>query len=81
MKAKVQKWGNSLGLRIPKSLANEISLADGSEIEIYVEDDCIIIKSKQSKSKFRLKDLLKQFKPEHRSEESDLGKPSGKETW
>jgi antitoxin MazE len=81
MKAKIQKWGNSLGLRIPKSLANEVSLTDGSEIEIFVDEDCIIIKSKKGNGKPRLKDLLKRYKPEHKNEELDLGKSTGRETW
>ncbi|MGG3744960.1 AbrB/MazE/SpoVT family DNA-binding domain-containing protein [Paenibacillus chibensis] len=34
----VQKWGNSLGVRIPKSLAVKVGLEEGSEIELDVED-------------------------------------------
>lgn len=44
MTAKLQKWGNSLGVRIPKSYVRQLNVSDGSEIEITLINDAIVIK-------------------------------------
>ena len=38
MRVRVQKWGNSLALRIPKSFASETALASGAEVDLTIED-------------------------------------------
>lgn len=43
MRVTVRKWGNSLALCIPKALAAHIRLASGSEVEIAIEDDRLVI--------------------------------------
>jgi len=50
MKATVQKWGNSLGVRIPSYMAKDLSLENGSSVEIIEEDHRIIIQPKNKKS-------------------------------
>ena len=42
MRVAVQKWGNSLALRIPKALANEAGVGQGSEVEVRVEDGRLV---------------------------------------
>ena len=44
MKTQVQKWGNSLAVRIPKAFANDLGLAQDSSIELALEDGCLILK-------------------------------------
>ncbi len=44
MKSRVQKWGNSLALRIPRAYAAELDLKDGSPVAISVEEGAMIIK-------------------------------------
>lgn len=44
MNARVQKWGNSLAVRIPKSFARELRFVDGSPAEMTVDDGAIVIK-------------------------------------
>lgn len=43
MKTRVQKWGNSLGVRIPKSFANEIGIEQGASIQMVIEEGAIRI--------------------------------------
>lgn len=73
----VQKWGNSLGIRIPKAIAVKVGLEEGSEIELDIEEGNLIIKPK-SKS---LDELLSQITPENLHSEIPTGKPEGRESW
>lgn len=71
----VQKWGNSLGVRIPKDIAERIKIHQGSEIEMSVmeNEDKIILMPKKPQIEYSLEDLLAQCKPENRHEEIDFG--------
>jgi antitoxin MazE len=44
MKTHIQKWGNSLATRLPKSFAEELGLVDGSPINMALDDGAIVIK-------------------------------------
>ena len=55
MQATIQKWGNSLGIRIPSFIAKNLALKNGSSVEILEEDDRIIIQASKKKS---LKEIL-----------------------
>ncbi len=44
MKTRVQKWGNSLAVRIPKSFAGELGLENGSSVEMSLEEGAVVIK-------------------------------------
>ncbi|TCP18034.1 antitoxin MazE [Scopulibacillus darangshiensis] len=68
----VQKWGNSLGIRIPSSVVKEIAIHQGSEMEVMVENQGITLKPKRKKP--TLEELLSQCKPENRHEEIDFGR-------
>ncbi len=50
MKTKVQKWGNSLATRLPKSFADELELLEGSPIELMLEEGAIVIKPDRDKT-------------------------------
>ncbi|GIO68467.1 AbrB/MazE/SpoVT family DNA-binding domain-containing protein [Paenibacillus cookii] len=73
----VQKWGNSLGIRIPKSLALKVGLEEGSEIDLDVENGHLVIKPKST----TLEELLTQVTPENLHEEVSTGGPEGREAW
>ena len=77
MKTNVRQWGNSIGVRIPKHLAQEAGLVDGTELEMNVVDHKIVL----SKSKLTLNDLLGQITAENIHEETDTGFVKGKEVW
>lgn len=80
MVTRVQKWGNSLGLRIPKSCAEEADIADGSRVEISVKDGDLLIHSVE-KRKFDLNTLLKRVNKNNLHGEVDTGYPVGDEAW
>lgn len=79
MEIKIQKWGNSLAIRIPKSYIKDINLEQGSVINILKEKDRIIIKPKQKKEK--LHELLSKINSENIHDEIDTGDSSGNEIW
>lgn len=80
MRSRVQKWGNSLGLRIPKVFATDTELVAGSEVEIEVDDGRLVI-TKVAKPSYRLEDLLTGITPENLHETVDWGEPVGVEAW
>lgn len=71
-----QKWGNSLGIRIPKEAADRIGIDQGSEMELNViGSECIItLKPKKTRKKYTLEELLSQITSENRHKEIDFGK-------
>lgn len=73
----VQKWGNSLGIRIPKALAMEIGLKEGSKIDLDVEDGHLVIKPRTN----TLEDLLSKITPDNLHSEVQTGEPQGRESW
>jgi antitoxin MazE len=81
MFAKVQKWGNSLALRLPKTLTDEADVHLGSPVEITVHDHTILIKPVREKRKYDLDELLAGVTPANLHGETDFGGPVGKEGW
>ena len=78
MSAKIQKWGNSLGVRIPKNIIETIELEENSEVEIEAKDGAIIIFPKQKKQS--LSNLLNQITKSnlHKADEDEV---EGNEVW
>ena len=58
MQATIQKWGNSLGIRIPSFIAKDLALKNGSSVEIIEEDDRIIIQASKKKSLQEILELV-----------------------
>lgn len=64
MKVKVAKWGNSLAIRLPKRLADELGLAAGRTVDLEKQGSGLAIKPAAPKIPYyRLEDLLAQIKP------------------
>jgi antitoxin MazE len=80
MKTKVQKWGNSLGLRIPRSFAAEAQVEAGSTVNISVENGLLLIRPVHHR-KYVLSDLLKKVTSRNLHSEVDTGDPVGSEAW
>jgi antitoxin MazE len=80
MKARVQKWGNSLALRIPKSFAAEVGLDLNSSVEMSLRGGKLIVVP-VDKPKFTLKQLLAQVTKENLHDEVDTGSAVGGEAW
>ena len=82
MHTKIQKWGNSQGLRLTKVILKEIQAAVGDEIEIYTQEGKIIVEPiKQVRGKYDLKSLVDNIPEEYKTVEVNWGKPVGKEEW
>ncbi len=82
MHTKIQKWGNSQGLRIPKVVLDEIQSSIGDEVEVYSQEGKIIIEPvKRIRGKISLKSLVKKIPQNYKAQEVDWGKPLGKEEW
>ncbi len=79
MKTVVQKWGNSLALRIPKNMAEYIKVKEGGSVELTEEKGNLLIKPAQVKPS--LKELISQIKPSNLHGETQTGQPVGKEVW
>jgi antitoxin MazE len=72
----VTKWGNSLGLRIPRVIADKIGIHEGTSVDISIENHHIVIKKGYS-----LGSLLDQITSENIHEETLTGDVRGKEFW
>lgn len=80
METKIRKWGNSLGLRIPKSFAEEAGVREGSAVDISLEDDRLVITPVKVEA-YRLQDLLDRVNKDNLHEEVSTGDSLGKEVW
>lgn len=80
MQTKIQRWGNSLGLRIPRSFAQEAGVGAGSEVDLSIRDGDLVVKPARRR-KYRLKDLLRKITAKNVHAEVDTGGPVGKEAW
>jgi antitoxin MazE len=80
MQTQVKKWGNSLALRIPKSLAERLALKTNTEVEIQVVGDQLIIKP-LPEPELTLEDLLAQITDENLHQEVETGVAAGQEVW
>jgi antitoxin MazE len=77
MTTQVAKWGNSLGVRLPKIFADSISLKDGCSVIVELEGNSILIRPAERS----LKDMVSMVTPQNFHNETDWGEPIGKEIW
>lgn len=80
MKIRVQKWGNSLALRIPKSFADEVGLLNDSSVEVSLTNGKLVVVPIE-KPNLSLKKLLVQITEENIHHDIDSGPAIGIETW
>ena len=80
MRARVQKWGNSLALRIPKALAVETDLEQGSEVDLSLVAGSLVVTPTRP-AEYTLESLLAGVTPANRHGEVDTGAPLGREAW
>jgi len=80
MKTTAQKWGNSLAVRVPKSIATQVGLKPQDNLEIEVQDGNVVLKPHVRRT-YRLDDLVKGITPQNRHSEVDTGTPVGREIW
>ncbi|MBM4024566.1 MAG: AbrB/MazE/SpoVT family DNA-binding domain-containing protein [Planctomycetes bacterium] len=82
MVTKVQKWGNSQGLRLSRQLLEEARISVGDEVDVAVHEGAIVVAPiKRRGGKHDLRELVKRIPKDYRGEELGWGGPVGKEVW
>ncbi len=75
----IAKWGNSLGLRLPKSVAIEAQVDEGDTVDVSVKNGAIVIRP--SRPTYSLERLVAKITPQNRHHESEWGQAVGDEAW
>lgn len=77
MQTRIQKWGNSLGLRIPKTIAQQAGLNEGTPVDFIVRGNTIVI----NPQRYSLEAMISQITPDNVHKEIDTGDIVGVEAW
>jgi antitoxin MazE len=80
MVTKVQRWGNSLGLRLPSKVAKDLHVESGTEVDIQVVKGRLVITPVPS-GRYSLDDLLAEVTPDNIHKEHPTGARRGRESW
>ena len=82
MVTKVQKWGNSQGLRLSRQLLADVQIGVGDEVEVAIRDGVIVVAPvKRPRGKHNLQELVSRIPKDYQAQELDWGPPAGKEVW
>ena len=82
MLSKVQKWGNSQGIRIPKNLLENSHIKVGEEVTILAKNGKIIVEATHKiRGKYDINDLISKMPKDYEVEEDEWGIPSEREAW
>ena len=82
MVTRVQKWGNSQGLRFSKEIMTEAQINVGDQVNVSVKDGQIIVEPLVSvRGKYDLRELVSRMPSSYQVEETDWGGPTGNEAW
>lgn len=79
MRTKVQKWGNSLAIRIPKVFADQLGMEHDREVDLVLHNERLIVKV--AAERYSLHDLLDRVCEGNLPSEISTGKPVGREVW
>ncbi len=80
MQIKIQKWGNSLAVRIPSAFAKEAHVAFGTPVDLSIDDGKIVI-NPHLETEYRLEDLLDGVTKQNSHAEVETGDTVGREVW
>lgn len=82
MSTRVQKWGNSQGIRLPQRVLEEANIAVGDEVDVTVQEGRIVVTpSQRIRGRYRLEDLVARMPEDYKPAEEDWGPPAGREAW
>jgi len=82
MVTKIQKWGNSQGLRLPKQLLEAVRLTVGDDVEVSAQDGYIVIAAaRPARAKRDLQDLISRIPKGYKADVVEWGKAVGNEVW
>lgn len=79
MQLSIAKWGNSLALRLPRHVAQQINLTEGATVTIEARDGQLVLTP--VRKRFKLSELLAKMPEKAETAEVDWGKPQGEEHW
>jgi antitoxin MazE len=79
MRTKVQKWGNSLAVRIPKPFAEGAGLKLATEVEVSLEKGTLRFSA--VRPRWQLRVLMSKVTTRNRHAEMEIGQPVGRESW
>jgi antitoxin MazE len=79
MVTSIQRWGNSLAIRIPKAFAAQAQLSENSDVDISLEGDRIVVTP--ARRQWTLRQLVGGITAENRHHETRWGERTGKEIW
>jgi len=80
MQTRIQKWGNSLGLRIPRSFASEAQVDEGAAVDLSVVNGALVARPLRVR-KYSLTRLLRKVNRRNLHGETPTGRPVGREAW
>jgi len=80
METRIQKWGNSLAVRLPREIIKETKLREGSWVSVAKKKNNIVIKNRTKRIP-SLKELVGKIDEKNIHREEDWGNPYGKELW
>ena len=80
MQTKIQKWGHSLGLRIPRSFAAEVHVAEGATVDLSVQNGRLLVRPLRAR-KYLLSALLRDVSRRNLHGETATGRRVGREVW
>jgi antitoxin component of MazEF toxin-antitoxin module len=79
MKGQVAQWGNSAALRLPKAVLEDLKVAPGSEVEMWVEAGELRVRAVPRRPRYRLEDLIAQMDPANEPPTVEWGPDRGSE--
>jgi len=79
MQTRVQKWGNSKAVRLPKAIVEEAGFKEDDQVELFVRDGNIVIAP--SKKHLKLEDRVAEYDGQYSPGEWETGEPEGDEIW
>jgi len=77
MKVRIARWGNSLGIRIPRDIAGRVGLTEGSQVDVEAKGDRVVISP--TRPHYRLDDLLTGMTAKEMRKAFDWGPDKGRE--
>ena len=82
MVTKIQKWGNSQGLRLAKQVLEDAHISGGDDVDVTVREGLIVVApARRVRGKRSLQELVSRIPENYKTEETDWGQPLGREVW
>lgn len=82
MITKIQKWGNSQGLRLSKDLLSDVAIHVGDAVDVAVHEGALIVTPlRRVRGGHDLRELVRRIPKKHKREDVDWGPPRGREVW